>query len=173
MALVTLALAACRSPGPATVVTVLAPDVTIHLGDDRSPPPGWIALYNRLIPSTVWVSTFYLRHPTGVWELSALVQAGREPTSEIVLNGRSLFPRYLTPADPDDILAWRTVTATVPAGVLWGGPNEILIRVGQHPPFRQQTGDVWDDLQFRGITIYATDGPDPVERDDEGVGSRE
>ncbi|HEX2174178.1 MAG TPA: hypothetical protein VHL09_17230 [Dehalococcoidia bacterium] len=139
--------------------------MTIHLGDDRSPPPGWIALYNRLIPSTFWISTFYLRDPVGVWELSALVQAGREPTSEILINGWTLRPRYLRAADPDDLLAWRVVTATVPIGVLRGGPNEIVLRVGQHPPFRQQTGDTWDDLQFRGIEIYPSTAPDHEESD--------
>ena len=132
---------------------MLAPDVTIHLGDERSPPPGWIALYNRLIPSPVWVSTFYLPDSRGTWQLSALVQAGREPTAEIVLNGRRVEPRYIEPADPSNILAWRAITATVPAGTLQTGPNEILIRVGQHPPFRQRAGDLWDDLQFRGIFL--------------------
>ena len=134
-------------------MTALAPDVTIHLGDDRSPPPGWLALHNRLIPSPVWVSTFYLPDGRGTWQLSALIQAGREPTAEIVLNGRQLKPRYIEPADPANLLAWRAIAATVPSGVLRTGPNEILIRVGQHPPFRQRASDLWDDLQFRGIFL--------------------
>lgn len=148
-----IALTGCRPALPEKTITILAPDVVIHLGDDTSPPAGWVPLFNRLIPSLEWRADFFVPDSRGAWELSALIQAGRESTSKVLLNNWYVYPGFTTLTETGDASTWRTITATVPIGVLRPGPNEILVRTGLHPPYRQVTGDIWDDFQIRDVRV--------------------
>lgn len=149
---VALSAAACTSRPVRAPVQILAPDTLVHLGDDRTPPPGWVALFDRRIPSLEWPATFYVPDSRGAWQLSVEVQGGRESTSEIQVNGHLVDPGFSgQPAAID--ASWRTITATVPSGTLRPGRNQVLIRTSLHAPYRQSYGDIWDDFQLRHVRL--------------------
>jgi hypothetical protein len=141
----------------AAPVEILAPDVTIRLGDRGELHPHWVHLHRggRLF-SPDWRGEFFLTGAPEVSSFDLVLETMQvdQPTNRIAINGvplGALRPR--SRLDPTS--TWVTQRLSVPPSVLKQGANEIVIASGARLPVRQHRWWRWENFQFRNIRLDA------------------
>ena len=134
-------------------VEVLADDVPIHLGDQPDLAAPWRPIWGFGPFALSWQGEFYLRDPSGDWELEAVVLQANDRGNHFRLNGELLVPPYWPGRDWDYASYWSRLRFRVPPGVLRAGRNVLELRVGQWLPAFQVANNRWEDLQVRGIRL--------------------
>ncbi len=138
-----------QPPRPA-LVSILAEDVIIHLGDSDLRPPWWPLFAGRK-PSLSWTGGFYLVEPgTQPWLLLVELMQQNEVGATIAINGTPLVPDL---PQQDFTRRWLTVRRPVPANLLRPGYNEITVTTVRLAPDLQHGQFVWDDFQIRNVRL--------------------
>ncbi len=131
-------------------ISILAEDVTIHLGDTDLQPPWWPLFAGRK-PSLSWTGGFYLVDPgSGNWELQLELMQQNEIGVTAAVNGVPLVPDL---PQQDLTRRWLTVRRPVPVSLLRPGYNELTITTVRLLPDAQHDEFVWDDFQVRNIRL--------------------
>lgn len=134
------------------VVSVLAEDVIVHLGDSDLPSPWWPLFAGRK-PSITWTGGFYIRDP-GVsdWTLALELMQQNEYGASVAVNGVSLGPDLPL---QDFARRWLTVRRRVPVSALRPGYNELTVSTVRLAPDLQHDDFAWDDFQIRNVCLAA------------------
>ena len=139
------------APAPHSVLPVLAPDITVHLGGTQLDPP-WVPLYANKTPSTVWTGTFYLNaqdlHP---WRLTMELMQVNELDNRVLVNGQPVDPPFLPAEDFTSI--WVSAAFQVSRNTLHVGANTVTVLDAKLFPSAQSPGFVWDNLQIRNVVL--------------------
>lgn len=132
------------------IISILARDAIIHLGDTDVKPPWW-PLYGGRKPSITWSGGFYVTDPgTQDWTLLLELLQQNETGNSIIINGIPLSPDL---PQQDFTRRWMTIRRTVPASLLRPGYNEITFITVRLAPDVEQEGYVWSDYQFRNVRL--------------------
>jgi hypothetical protein len=132
------------------VVSVLAEDVIVHLGDSDLPSPWW-PLYAGRKPSITWTGGFYLNDPGNTdWVLALELMQQNEFGASIAINGVALAPDLPL---QDFSRRWLTVRRQVPVSALRPGYNELTVTTARLSPDLQHDGFAWDDFQLRNVRL--------------------
>ncbi|MCB0211535.1 MAG: endo-1,4-beta-xylanase [Anaerolineae bacterium] len=135
---------------PQTVISVLADDVVIHLGDTDLQPPWW-PLFGGRKPSLTWTGGFYVVDPgSDDWQLTLELMQQNEIGATVAVNGVSLEPDL---PQQDFTRRWLSVQRTVPIEHLRPGYNALTITTVRLLPDAQQDEFVWDDFQVKNIRL--------------------
>lgn len=133
-------------------ISILAKDVTIHLGDSDLRPPWWPLFAGRK-PSLTWTGGFYLDEP-GVtdWELQLELMQQNEVGARVLVNGVPLTPDL---PQQDLTRRWLTTRRPVPVSLLRAGHNEVTFVSVRLAPDLQHGEFVWDDFQIRNVRLVS------------------
>ena len=139
-----------RRRSPARVVSVLAEDVIVHLGDSDLPSPWWPLFAGRK-PSITWTGGFYLDDPgESDWTLALELMQQNEYGASVTINGVTLSPDLPL---GDFARRWLTVRRDVPASALRPGYNELTVKTVRLAPDLQHDEFTWDDFQIRNVRL--------------------
>jgi hypothetical protein len=134
------------------VVSVLAEDVVIHLGDSDLPSPWWPLFAGRK-PSITWTGGFYLDDPGQLdWTLALELMQQNEYGASVTINGVTLSPDLPL---GDFARRWLTVRRDVPVSALRPGYNELTVTTVRLAPDLQHDEFAWDDFQIRNVRLEA------------------
>jgi hypothetical protein len=138
--------------GQPEVVSVLAEDAVVHLGDSDLPSPWW-PLYGGRKPSLTWTGGFYLAEPgASDWTLALELMQQNEYGASVAINGVPLSPDL--PLE-DFARRWLTVRRQVPVSILRPGYNEVTVSTVRLAPDLQHDEFTWDDFQIRNVRLEA------------------
>lgn len=166
-----LALAAMPKTGPPGHITlgslddssveILAPDVTVRLGDVDTPHPHWVRIYGGEAPCRRWVGEFYLDGPGKVpWQLTMEIMQVEEQGNLVTINGQPLAPIAIPLRGKLDFASsWTTAFLRVPPEVLRPGRNVIEIAASPRLPVYQDGHAQFESLQFRNLRLVRTTAP--------------
>jgi hypothetical protein len=136
------------------LVSILARDMIIHLGDSILPPPWW-PLFGGRNPSLIWTGGFYLNDPGSTdWKLYIELMHQNEVGNTILIND---VPLSSSLPQQDFTRRWLTGQLSVPASLLRPGYNEITFTSVRLLPDAQHDGFVWDDFEVRNIRLARTE----------------
>ncbi len=142
-----------RSHVQPNVVSVLAEDAIVHLGDSDLASPWW-PLYGGRKPSTIWTGGFYLPDPgTSDWTLALELMQQNEVGATLAVNGVALAPDL---PQGDFARRWLSVRRGVPVSVLRPGYNELAVVAARLAPDLQHDEFTWDDFQIRNVRLVAS-----------------
>jgi len=139
-----------KAPVVPSPLQLLAPDMTIHLGDARLPLP-WVELYRNRNPSPVWAGDFYLVDP-GVtpWRLTVRMMQSNYWSNQIWINDE----RLPTPMPISDFTkSWVAASWTIEPAQLRPGHNTIRVTIAQAVALIQDRRFSYDKLQIKEITL--------------------
>lgn len=147
--------AALPTAAPRTTLEILAPDVTIRLGDRGELHPHWVHLHRggeHFTPD--WTGEFFLdaRQVRSAATLLVETMQVDQPGNRVVVNDVPvglLQPR----ARPDATSTWVTQQLTVPPGLLRPGVNRITVVAGPRNPARLYPWWQWENFQFRNVRL--------------------
>ena len=130
------------------MISVLADDVVIHLGDTDLQPPWW-PLFGGRKPSLSWSGGFYMTDPgLDDWQLTLELMQQNEIGATVAINGVLLEPDL---PQQDFTRRWLSVQRLVPVEQLRPGYNALTITTVRLLPDAQQDEFVWDDFQVKNI----------------------
>nr|NIN09367.1 hypothetical protein [Planctomycetales bacterium]NIP05545.1 hypothetical protein [Planctomycetales bacterium] len=134
------------------VVSVLAEDVIVHLGDSDLPSPWW-PLFAGHKPSITWTGGFYIQDPgNSDWTLALELMQQNEYGASIAVNGVVLAPDLPL---GDFARRWLTVRRQVPVSALRPGYNQVTVTTVRLAPDLQHDEFAWDDFQIRNVRLEA------------------
>ena len=134
------------------VVSILAEDAIVHLGDSDLPSPWW-PLFGGRKPSIAWTGGFYLYDPgSSDWTLALELMQQNEYGASIVVNGVALTPDLPL---GDFTRRWLTVRRRVPVSALRPGYNQVTVTTVRLAPDLQHDEFTWDDFQIRNLRLEA------------------
>jgi photosystem II stability/assembly factor-like uncharacterized protein len=132
-------------------VPILAPDVTIRLGDRSTLHPHWVHLHrDGQNFSPAWQGEFFLTTAQAEQKYDLLLEVMQvdQPTNRLVVNESELG--YLQARTrPDPTSTWVTQRFSVLAQLLQPGVNTLKLVVGQRNPAHQYGFWRWENMQFR------------------------
>jgi hypothetical protein len=150
---------------PAAPVEILAPDVSIRLGDVGTLHPHWVHLHrggDRFSPD--WQGEFFLSQAQAgqAYELVLETMQVDQPTNRVLINGQwiaRLHPRLRGEVTS----TWVTQRFALPADLLQPGANTLMVVSGQRNPVRQLADWRWENMMLRHARLeLATPAPAPV-----------
>lgn len=145
-------------------VSILAPDVTIRLGDRDTLYPHWVHLYRGGGPaSLVWQGEFFVSADQAVRPFDLLLETMvvGQASNRLWLNGAELATLLPRPG-PNPVSAWVTQRFSLPPGRILAGPNSLTLTVGPRNPARQYISGRWENMQFRHVRLVPAAAPNPI-----------
>lgn len=139
-----------RPPVAQSTLQLLAPDMTIHLGDARLPLP-WVELHLNRNPSPVWEGDFYLVDPgASPWRLTLRMMQSNYWSNQIWINDALLT----TPMPIDDFTkSWVSYSWPIAPTQLRPGHNTIRVTIAHAVALIQDRRFRYDKLQIKDITL--------------------
>jgi hypothetical protein len=136
-------------------VQILAPDVTVRLGDVDTLHPHWVHIYGGRAPCRQWVGDFYVERPgKAAWQLTMEIMQVEEQGNVVMINGQPLNPMTIPlRGKPDFASSWSTAFLDVPAQVLRAGHNAIEIAASPRLGGYQDSHSRFESLQFRNVRL--------------------
>jgi hypothetical protein len=145
-----IAVPGARGQVQPSLVSVLAEDAIVHLGDSDLASPWW-PLYGGRKPSIEWTGGFYLHNPgASDWTLALELMQQNEVGAAIIVNGVALAPDL---PQGDFARRWLSVRRRVPVSTLRPGYNELVVIAARLAPDLQHDEFTWDDFQIRNVRL--------------------
>lgn len=148
-----------------SAVEIIAPDVTIRLGDRDELHPHWVHLHPSSSPhSPTWSGEFFVaaRETERSFDLLLETMQVDQAVNHVRVNGTDVGLLQPRPR-PDQTSTWTTQRLPLPAGLLRPGLNVIEVAAGQRNPVRQTAWWRWENFQFRNVRLEsAHSAPRPL-----------